>query len=70
MRRVRLLVLIVILLLLVTCAPAEDVPAYTADQVLQVAKDFSPNCRVRKSDKGAGTDDDQEASQSFRDSET
>ena len=44
-----LLGLIVPLLLVGACIPAQDVPAYMADEVLQVAKAASPDCRVRKS---------------------
>lgn len=42
-----LLGLIVPLLLVGACAPAQDIPAYTADEVMQVAKAFSPDCRIR-----------------------
>ena len=42
-----LLGLIVPLLLVGACGPAKDVPAYTADEVMQVARAFSPDCRLR-----------------------
>ena len=42
-----LLALIVSLLLVGACALVQDVPAYVADEVLQVAKAFSPDCRIR-----------------------
>ncbi|MCK4724024.1 MAG: hypothetical protein KAT75_12000 [Dehalococcoidia bacterium] len=42
-----LLGLIVPLLLVAACIPAQDVPAYVADEVMQVAKVFSPDCRIR-----------------------
>ena len=48
MKRLYLLALIVPLLLLVDYSLTKDVPTYTVDRVLQVAKDFSPECRVRK----------------------
>ena len=42
-----LLALVVPFMLVGACAPAKDVPAYMADEVLQVAKAASPDCRVR-----------------------
>ena len=42
-----LLGLIVPLLLVGACIPAQDVPAYTSDEVVQVARAFSPDCRLR-----------------------
>ena len=47
MRHVCLLTLIVPLFLLGACAPTNDVPRYTADEVITVAKSFRPDCRVQ-----------------------
>ena len=41
-----LLALIVPLLLVGACALVQDVPAYMADEVMQVAEAFSPDCRI------------------------
>ena len=50
-----LLALIVSPLLVGACALVQDVPAYMADEVLQVAKAASPDCRVRISSEPGGS---------------
>jgi len=47
MKRICLLAFIIPLLLLGAYILVRDVPHYMADEVIIVAKSFSPDCRVR-----------------------